>query len=349
MRRDKALAISGLSKHKYYYKPSKNKRGRKPTETTFLIQGSDVERVDNSVVIEEIKEIQRDPDTDYGHRKMTYALLLLGFIINHKKVYRLMKQHQQLKQKNRRHTREFVKYRKVLPSKPLEVLEMDIKFVWVEEHRMNAFILTVIDTFTRVVLGRKTAYSLKQNAIKELWTEIIENHLQPNDCLKKTLNIEIRNDNDSRFIAKSVQKFFAENKLHQVFTHPYTPQENGHIESFHAILSERLNRITFWSLDDLEQCLILFYEKYNLHRIHSSTAYLPPMVFWECWENGEIETRVDVRKKQIRHKLLRPYHELSGKMSPREVPCHPFQSPKGFELNEKNEMYGAETFLQPSV
>ena len=28
-----------------------------------------------------------------------------------------------------------------------------------------------------------------------------------------------------------------ENKLNQVFTHPYKPPENAHIESFHSILS----------------------------------------------------------------------------------------------------------------
>ena len=183
-----------------------------------------------------------------------------------------------------------------------------------------------------------------------MWIEIIENHLQPYGCLKKDINIEIRNDNDSRFIAKSVQKFFEENKLKQVFTHTYTPQENGHIESFHAILSERLKRYVFWSSDELEQCLILFYEKYNFHRLHASTAYLPPMLFWECWENGMIETKVDKKKRKIKHKLKIPYQELSGNTSLREVSCHlSFQKPKGFEINEKNEVYGAETLLQPSV
>jgi hypothetical protein len=33
---------------------------------------------------------KEDPDTDYGYHKMTYALLILGYLINHKKVYRLM-------------------------------------------------------------------------------------------------------------------------------------------------------------------------------------------------------------------------------------------------------------------
>jgi transposase InsO family protein len=33
-------------------------------------------------------------------------------------------------------------------------------------------------------------------------------------------------------LQKLIQEFFKENYLNQVFTHPYTPQENGHIESF---------------------------------------------------------------------------------------------------------------------
>jgi transposase InsO family protein len=122
---------------------------------------------------------------------------------------------------------------------------------------------------------------------------IIETNLQPHDCLKRQMNIEIRNDNDSRFVAQSVQQFFRDNHLGQVFTHPYTPQENGHIESFHAILSEKLGRYNFWSLGDLEQCLTLFYDKYNNQRLHSATLYLPPMVFWECCEKGMVKTTVD--------------------------------------------------------
>jgi transposase InsO family protein len=45
--------------------------------------------------------------------------------------------------------------------------------------------------------------------------------------LERGINIEVRNDNDSRFSAKLIQEFFKENYLNQVFTHPYTPQENG--------------------------------------------------------------------------------------------------------------------------
>jgi len=51
----------------------------------------------NKQVIDQIIDIQDDPDTNYGYRKMYFALMMLGYYINHKKVYRLMKEHNLLK------------------------------------------------------------------------------------------------------------------------------------------------------------------------------------------------------------------------------------------------------------
>ncbi len=56
----------------------------------------------------------------------------LGFIINHKKVYRLMKCALMLKDKYQKAAREFVKCRKVLHTQPFDVLAMDVKLVWIE-------------------------------------------------------------------------------------------------------------------------------------------------------------------------------------------------------------------------
>lgn len=350
MKRDAALAIAGLSKHQYYYKPKPGKRGKPSSQETLKIKGNDVERVPNNVVVQQMKETQSDPDTDYGYHKMTYVLLILGFYINHKKVYRLMDENDLLKDRSQKPPRTYVKYRRVMPGSPLEILEMDIKFVWVEEHRRFAYILTVLDTFTRVALCWHAGYQIRQAQIKSIWEYVITNHLQPYNCIGKKMQIEIRNDNDSRFIARTVQEFFKENQLTQVFTHPYTPQENGHIESFHAILSRRLARQTYWSLDDLEQSLVLFYEKYNNDRLHSSTCHLPPMMFWNLWEQGLIKSIPNEKERKIKFKLLIPYHQLSGNMNLREVPCSPSTTLDGLEkVSVLKEMNGAVTLPQPSV
>lgn len=250
---------------------------------------------------------------------MTYALKIREFIINKKKVYRLMSENNLIGKKYRFIEKTYAKYRKVFPKKPLEVLEMDIKFVWVEQARKHAYILTIIDTFTRHTLYYEVSFSITQKEVKQAWEHIIINHLQPNDCLNKTINIEVRNDNDKRFSAKMVQDFFKENHLNQVFTHPYTPQENGHIESFHAILSAHLKPYSFWSLEELEQNLVLFYEFYNNVRIHGSIAYTSPRTFWNLWNNNLVDRIENKEKRKVAFKLKIPHnlvHQYSGNNEP---------------------------------
>ena len=89
--RDIALKSTGVTKHQYYYQPKGKRSGRKPTSTTKKLDGGQTIVKSNTDVVQKIKEIQSDPDTDYGYRKMATALMLLGYLINHKKAYRLMK------------------------------------------------------------------------------------------------------------------------------------------------------------------------------------------------------------------------------------------------------------------
>ena len=272
----------------------------------------------NIDVVKEIEQVKTDPDTNYGHRMMTFHLMQQGYYINHKKVYRLMKEAGLLASKLRVSVnKNYVKYRQVCPDRPLEVIEMDIKMVWVTEHRRHAYILTIIDTFTRHVLHWTVGYQMKQNQVKNAWLKVIEDYLQPYDLLKRDLHIELRNDNGPQFCAKSVREFLKNNHIQQVFTHPYTPQENGHVESFHAILSRSLGKNPFWSLQELEVRLEQFYYKYNEVRHHGSTAKLAPSVFWKCWEYGWIE-RQELGKFKIRFKLKVPYQQLSIRLAEKE-------------------------------
>lgn len=222
-----------------------------------------------------------------------------------------MKRHKLLEPKRTKGDKNYVKYRVVCPQGPLEVLEMDIKQVWVEQHRCYAYILTILDTFTRASLYFRVAYQMRQAQIEAAWSYVIEHHLQAADALKKGLHIEVRNDNGPQFCARAIQNFFKENHLHQVFTHPYTPQENGHVESFHGILAKHLGAVQYWTLEQLEEDLVLFYERYNNERIHSSIAYLAPLVFRELWELGLIERKEKAYKK-VQFKLKIPYFEVQA-------------------------------------
>ncbi|MGB4813209.1 MAG: integrase core domain-containing protein [Methylophilaceae bacterium] len=308
LKRDTALQIAGISKHQYYYKLRKGRRGRKASCVTVHIDGTVVH---NTTIVDEIIELQVDPDTLYGYRKATKSLNLKGYLINSKKVYRLMKKHQLLQEKAPKPAKTFAKYRKLLPEGPLRLLEMDIKMTWIESVKKHAYTLTLIDTYTRVLLHRLTQYSIKKNDVKMFWDYVVQEYLQTEDCLKRKIHIEVRNDNDKRFSAALIQDYFKENHLNQVFTHPYTPQENGHIESFHAILDKHLRPFLFWDIKELEDNLEIFYNKYNHMRLHGSTAYLPPIIFWKLNDMGLINKKVDVKNRKLKFKLKIPYHEVA--------------------------------------
>ena len=302
-----AMSISGISKHQYYYQKRSGKPGRKPSAKT---KDYNHQEFDNEKVVTIIKKLHSDPDVSYGYFTTTQYLRQYGFIINQKKVYRLMKEHNLLKDKKKSPSKNYAKYRKVQPTRALEVLEMDLKMVWIEGQRKHAYVLNILDTFSRKWLYQSVAFSITQHQVKRAWEHLIEQHLQPNDLLKKKLHIEIRNDNDKRFSAKLVQKFLKENHITQVFTHPYTPQENGHVESFHSILSQHLQRFNFWSINELEHDLILFQDTYNNQRLHGSIAHLSPNDFEILWDLNLIQMSSIINKRTIVFKLKIPRHNI---------------------------------------
>jgi putative transposase len=340
-----ALPIAGISKHQYYYQQTSGKPGRKVSTLTLCKQSDDEVFVENQVVVERIKTLHSNPDLAYGYHGTTRSLQQQGLIINHKKVCRLMAENDLLKPKRRQGSKKYVTYRKVHPTRPLEVIEMDLKMVWIERDRRHAYVLNIIDTFSRKWLYQSVAFSITQHQVKQAWEHLIEHHLQPNDMLKNDLHIEIRNDNDKRFSANMVQQFFKDNHLNQVFTHPYTPQENGHVESFHAILSDHLKRYSFWNISELEQDLILFQNTYNNVRLHGSIAHLCPNDFEILWNQNLIQMSSNVKKRRLVFKLKIPRYQINqhtGNNEPEGSSLLDYESLNGTN-NRKKQMIGAET------
>jgi len=305
------LSITGLTHHQIYYQSKGGIRGRKPSTYTLKknVLTKLYEQVDNGQVVADIITIKQDPDQANWYKLLTATLQVHGYKINHKKVYRLMKEQGLLEKAKRKKGRNFVKYRRVCPNDPLRVLEMDIKYVWVAEKEGYAYILTIIDTLTRYVLTWKVGYSMREEQVKQAWEYVIASYLQPANLKMKGIEIEVRNDNGKQFSSKMIQSFFKTNYLNQVFTHPYTPEENAHVERFHRTLGKSLNREYFKDLEQLTKRLNRFYHSYNNVRQHGSIAMLSPSMFWTLWEDNQIWV-IDLGKKRRRFKLKIAYQDV---------------------------------------
>jgi len=315
-----ALDAFELTRHQYYHRPSKcgkakaARPGLRPSTHTdhYDVHGRLSTR-SNEEVVKRMQDIQHDDDLRCGYKRMTAQIQLQGYKINAKKVYRLMKQANLLMTRHRSKRGPYVTQRCARPDKPLTLLEMDIKMFWVEEYERYAYVLTILDTFTRSALHWRMGYSMRWGDVRQAWEVVIEQHLQAADMLAKGFAIEVRSDNGPQFVAQRLREFFAQNHLCQVYTHPYTPQENGHVESFHSIISLALRNDHFWTLEQLETRLSIFYEKYNNSRVHSGVAMLPPNLFWQVWQQGQIRVSKNKRGKLI-FKLLKGRHLLSGNL-----------------------------------
>ena len=102
LKRDKCLGICGISKNQFYHQSKGGRGGRRASRHTLQLLDAEVLRRGNGEVIDQIKQIFEHPLIDYGYRKMSAELQLRGYLINHKKVYRLMKQHRLLRPKPNR-------------------------------------------------------------------------------------------------------------------------------------------------------------------------------------------------------------------------------------------------------
>ena len=303
--RDICLNISGLSKYQFYNPLRGKARGRRPSKVTErkISKRDEIAKVDNVDVVSRIVEIKLDPDRANYYRLITCALQLEGYFINHKKVYRLMNEYILLEEKSKGTKKKYVQHRRVVPIKALQILEMDIKYIWVDETRKYAYILTVIDTFTRYVLHWSVGYSMKSEQVKEVWEYIVAHYIQEQHDAENPIEIEVRNDNGKQFSSKEMIKFFEDNELTQVFTHPYTPEENGHIESFHKTLGKSLKHDSYSSLEDVEKRLEKFYTTYNNFRSHGSIKGLPPAIFWALCDLQQVKLDIDQEKRNCTYKL----------------------------------------------
>ena len=308
----RCFAITGLTKNQYYYKQSGKSRGRRPSRSTLYKDKSNNDKVAvcNTKVVRRIVDIKLDPDHANYYKLITKTLCIEGYYINHKKVYRLMNEHLLLEGRKKQTGKKYVQYRRVAPSRALEVIEMDIKYVWLYEKKKYAFVLTVIDTFTRYVLHWSVGLQMKTSQVKEVWEYVIAHYIQPYLGLDKSIEVEVRSDNGKQFSSREIISFFKDNYLNQVHTHPYTPEENGHVESFHKTLGKAISKDRFTSLNSLENRLNNFYLAYNNKRAHGSILGLPPAIFWGLIDIKKIDIEVNQEKRRTTCKLKVAYQDI---------------------------------------
>jgi putative transposase len=271
----KIINMVGMVHSSYYRIPSLGNKGNKPSKLTYHDSKG---WVTQSAVLGSIKNILSHEFIDCGYRLMNSYLQKEGYTINHKKLYRIMKEERLLKLENRIKRsgsgRKFVKFRKVNTSRPFECLEMDIKMVWIPNVGKNAYLLSIIDVHTRKILKDYFSFSIKQDKVISFLSDLFLDLQYPE-------SVVIRSDNGSQFIANSVRDYLGLIGVQQEFTHVATPEENAHIEAYHGILKKEVfQRVDYRTFGEIELILKRYVIFYNNTRLHGLLGRITPMEKW---------------------------------------------------------------------
>jgi len=263
---------AAVAKSSFYYKPQLGQRGARASTHTPIGDGL----VENELVVEQIRAILCLDYCVYGYQIMTRELREMGYVINKKKVYRLMKESHLLwgKRIQAQGKRTWVRHRRIEAQKPMEYLCLDIKYIWVQGENRWYYQLGVMDVYSRRILCWIFQRSIRQTDVVAIMRNL--------DLRFGLKGVVIRNDNGSQFIAHKVREALQELEARQEFTHVATPEENAYIEAFHSIQQrELIDRFSFASYYEAKQHIEKYMHWYNRVRRHGALIGLTPMQKWE--------------------------------------------------------------------
>ena len=104
------------------------------------------------------------------------------------------------------------------------------------------------------------------------------------------LGLTLRVDNGTQYTSRDFRSSMAALGIKLEYIYANTPEQNGHIESFHKTLKkEYVWPREFVDLREARQAILGAFDDYNNNQIHASLGYLTPSEFAEAWMRQEAE------------------------------------------------------------
>jgi transposase InsO family protein len=247
------------------------------------------------------RQVKRRKHRKYGYRRITEVLRRLGWLINHKRVYRLWSTHDfklHLKRKGKK--RYNGNGSNACDKKPPEYINHIWSYDFVEDKLDNGRkvrILNILDEFTRECLASESGFTMKGHDVTDVLRYLF---------LVRGCPTYIRSDNGPEFIAESVKTFLERSGVETLYIEPGSPWENGYIESFNARMrDELLNGELFLNLAEFKYVVDRWRMDYNHYRPHGSLSYQTPAVYGEqCRQKGLTQPQLPMPEQEKMAEIL---------------------------------------------
>jgi putative transposase len=235
-------------------------------------------------LINAIREIYKETSF-YGYRRITVELRKNGFVVNHKKVQRLMKlagiqalyPGKRTTVRNPEHTVFPYLLKGLSIERPNQVWQVDITYIRLKHG--FAYLVCLIDVFSRKVMGLKLSSLLDTASCLEAL----------HNALKVAKPEIINSDQGCQFTSKSWIEALTNNNITISMDGKGRWADNVYIERFWRTV--KYENVFLHSFDTMSQARIIlgtFIEFYNQKRFHQALNYHTPD---EVYELGSIPTK----------------------------------------------------------
>jgi putative transposase len=208
----------------------------------------------------------------FGYRRLHVMLRREGFVVNHKRLFRLYRE-ERLAVRRRGGRKRAMGTRRPIetPQAPNQRWSLDFVSDQLTDGRRFR-ILAVMDDCTRECLGLVADTSLSGGRVARELDAII--------CRRGRRPDTIVSDNGTEYTSNAILQWTDQSGVGWHYIAPGKPQQNGFIESFNGRLrDELLNETLFGSLAHARAALDKWRQDYNTERPHSRLGWQTPTAY----------------------------------------------------------------------
>lgn len=218
----------------------------------------------------------------YGYRRITEELKRRGFVVNHKRVLRLMREDNLLCLRRRSflRTTDSNHPHRVYPNLAKDLKLSGINQLWVADItyirvlREFIYLAVILDAFSRRCLGWQLGQTLE--------VELVIGALQMALCRRKIEpGLVHHSDQGVQYCSREYIELLEKSGIRISMSRRGNPYDNAKVESFIKTLKvEEVYIYEYENIQEAKRRIENFLEKvYNQKRLHSALGYVPPAEF----------------------------------------------------------------------